>query len=74
MIFLSGIFFPREGVGAAFSAFTWLLPLTHAVEGARALNEGRFFWTAPGAMAWLAAAAVILIPAAIRMIHRRIVK
>ncbi len=74
MIFLSGIFFPREGVGAAFGAFTWFLPLTHAVEGARALNEGRFFWAAPGAMAWLAVAAVILIPAAIRMIRRRIVK
>lgn len=74
MIFLSGIFFPLEGFGEGFRWFAWFLPLTHAVEGARALNQGRFLWTVPGAMAWLAAAAALLIPVAVWRIRRRLIK
>ncbi len=74
MIFLSGIFFPREGAGAAFEWITWFLPLSHSVAGARALNEGRVLWEAPAAVLWLAVAAAILIPIAVLMIRRRIVK
>ena len=57
MIFLSGIFFPLEGLGDSFRWLTWFLPLTHAVEGARALNLGRVGWSVLGNAAWLAAAA-----------------
>lgn len=74
MIFLSGIFFPLEGLGEGFRWFTWFLPLTHAVTGARALNLGQLGWTVPVAMAWLLAAAALLLPVAVLMIRRRIVK
>lgn len=74
MIFLSGIFFPLEGLGDSFRWLTWFLPLTHAVEGARALNLGRVGWSVLGNAAWLAAAAALLIPVAIWGIRRRLVK
>jgi lipooligosaccharide transport system permease protein len=74
MLFLSGIFFPLEAHGSAFRWFTWFLPLTHAVDGARALNRGALLPTVPGAMAWLAVASALLIPVAVRMIRRRLIK
>ena len=74
MIFLSGIFFPREGGGEAFEWITWFLSLSHSVTGARALNEGQVLWAFPAALLWLTIAAVILIPIAVLMIRRRIIK
>ncbi|MFQ5692049.1 MAG: ABC transporter permease [Nitrospinota bacterium] len=74
MIFLSGIFFPLDRLGDGFRWVAWLLPLTHAVEGARALNLGRFGGAVVGHAAWLAVAAALLIPVAVGMIRRRIVK
>jgi len=74
MIFLSGIFFPLERFGEGFRWFTWCLPLTHVVRGARALNEGNLLWAFPGAIVWLAVVAALLIPIAVFAIRRRLVK
>jgi lipooligosaccharide transport system permease protein len=74
MMFLSGIFFPLERFGEGFGWFTWLLPLTHVVKGARALNEGNLFWAFPSAVVWLAVVAALLIPVAVLAIQRRLVK
>lgn len=61
MLFLSGVFFPREGMPAVLQKITDYLPLTYLVDGMRRIaNEGATLWQVRGDILGLIVWAVVM--------------
>ncbi len=72
MFLFSGTFFPLQGTGAWLQYITWILPLTHAVNGARELFQGRIGWPLWSSLLWLMVAASLLCSWAVRRMVKRL--
>lgn len=68
MLFLSGVFFPREGLPNILQKITNFLPLTYLVDGMRRIaNEGATLWQLKGDIVGLVVWGVIVFFIAIRV-------
>lgn len=74
LFLLSGIFFPLSDLAAPVQAIAWFSPLYHAVQVARGLVTGHVSLALWGDVIWLAVAALILVPLALRLMHKLLVK
>ncbi len=74
MFLFSGIFFPVESLPDWASAAAWLLPLTHAVDMARALHRGELTSALVPDLLWLLTAAALFSWLAARLLKRRLVR
>lgn len=72
MFLFSGTFFPLQGVGPWLQYVTWLLPLTHAVNGARELFQGKLGWALWSEVLWLLGVASLLCTWAVRRMVKRL--
>ncbi len=72
MFLFSGTFFPLQGMGPWLQYVTWLLPLTHAVNAARELFQGKMGWSLWGSLLWLVGAAIVLSTWAVRRMEKRL--
>ena len=72
MFLFSGTFFPLQGVGPWLQYITWILPLTHAVNGARELFQGHFGWPLWSSVLWLMVVATLLCTWAVRRMVKRL--
>jgi lipooligosaccharide transport system permease protein len=72
MFLFSGTFFPLQGLPKYLMGVAWFLPLTHAVNGARAVCTGDLglaFWKE---MAWLAVVGVLINWIAVKKMEKRL--
>lgn len=68
MLFLSGVFFPREGLPPVLQKVTDYLPLTYLVDGMRRIaNEGASLWQVRGDIVGLTIWAVVVLIVAVRL-------
>lgn len=68
MLFLSGVFFPREGLPTFLQKITDYLPLTYLVDGMRQIaNEGATLWQVRGDIIGLTIWAVVVLFIAVRL-------
>lgn len=68
MLFLSGVFFPREGLPTILQKITDYLPLTYLVDGMRRIaNEGATLWQVRGDVIGLLIWAVVVLIVAVRI-------
>jgi lipooligosaccharide transport system permease protein len=74
MFLFSGIFFPVESLPGWAGAVANALPLTHAVDLARALHRGVWGPSLLPDLLWLLTAAALFLWLAARLLERRIVK
>jgi len=74
LFLLSGIFFPLTGLSAPVLALAWCSPLYHAVHVVRGLVTGNVSPALWGDVVWLAVAALVLVPLALRLMHKLLVK
>lgn len=72
MFLFSGTFFPLQGTGAWLQYVTWMLPLTHAVNGARELFQGKMGWALWSELLWLLVVASLLCTWAVRRMVKRL--
>jgi len=72
MFLLSGTFFPLDQYSTGLRAITWLLPLTHAVKGARILFQGHVNSELGFVFIWLSLLAVIFSYFAVKKIEKRL--
>lgn len=72
MFLFSGTFFPLQGVGAWLQYIAYLLPLTHAVNGARELFQGRLGWPLWSSLLCLSVLAILLVGWAVRRMEKRL--
>jgi lipooligosaccharide transport system permease protein len=74
MFLFSGIFFPVEALPAWAAGLAWLLPLTHAVDLARALHRGTWDASLLPDLVWMLVATALFLWLAARLLERRIIK
>lgn len=74
MFLFSGTFFPLENLPAWAQIFALSLPLTHLVELCRSLALGRYSVTSLYALGYLAVWCVFLVPLAILLMRRRLIR
>ena len=74
MFLFSGIFFPLSGLPSWVAGVAWILPLTHAVDLARALHRGVWGPELLPDLAWLLVATALFLWLAARLMERRIIK
>ncbi|MFN2433007.1 MAG: ABC transporter permease [Gemmatimonadota bacterium] len=74
MFLFSGIFFPVDALPDWAGLAAELLPLTHAVDLARALHRGQWGPELLGDLLWLATAAALFLWLAVRLLERRIIR
>ena len=74
MFLFSGIFFPVEALPGWAALVAEMLPLTHAVDLARALHRGAWGPEVLGDLLWLLAATVLFLWLAVRLLDRRMIK
>ena len=72
MFLFGGVFFPIHSLPAWARVVAWLLPLTHAVEAARALAGGRLDWALAGHVVWMLAVTTGAFALAARLVRRRL--
>jgi lipooligosaccharide transport system permease protein len=70
----SGIFFPVDALPRWAASIAWLLPLTHAVNLARALHRGAWGLPLLPELLWLVVASALFVWLATRLLERRIIK
>jgi lipooligosaccharide transport system permease protein len=73
MFMFAGVFFPLERLPAWVPTVAWFMPLHHAAELMRALMTRGDPAAALGHTLWLAAVAVLLLPAPLLLLRRRLV-
>lgn len=71
MFLFSGVFFPLEGLHPLAERVAFFTPLYHMVKITRGLSQGVMPW---GHMAWIAVAAVVLMPLPFMLMRRRLAK
>ena len=74
MFFFSGIFFPLERFPDLLERLAWLFPLTHSAYVSRGLTLGQLDWTTALSGLALIAYVVVVLPVAVRLMRRRLVK
>ncbi len=68
MLFLAGVFFPREGLPVVLQRITDVLPLTYLVDGMRQIaNEGATLWQVRGDILGLIIWGVIVMAIAVKV-------
>jgi lipooligosaccharide transport system permease protein len=72
MVLFSGVFFPLESLPAWAQAVAWLLPLTHAVDVARALAAGHVDLGLAADVVWIAVVTAAAFALAERLVRRRL--
>ena len=73
MFLFSGIFFPVDALPQWARTAAWFLPLTHAVDVARALHRGAWRADLLLDVVWILAAAALFFALAVRLLDRRII-
>jgi len=74
MFFFSGIFFPLDRFPDLLERLTWLFPLTHAAYLSRGLTMGQLDGSMGVSALCLILYAIVLLPAAVKLMRRRLVK
>jgi lipooligosaccharide transport system permease protein len=74
MFFFGGTFYPVEALPGWLEPIVWAMPVTPAVHLTRVLSEGTPDWTAALALGYLLALGAIAHWAALRLMHRRLIK
>ncbi len=74
MFLFSGIFFPVDALPRWAASVAWFLPLTHAVNLARALHRGVWGPELLPDLLWVLTAAALFLWVAVRLLDRRIIK
>lgn len=74
MFLFSGIFFPVTALQDWAETVAWFLPLTHAVNVARALHRGVAGEAIVPDLLWILVAATLFVWLAVRLLERRIIK
>ena len=74
MFFFSGIFFPLDRFPDILRQLAWLLPLTHSAHLSRGLTLGQLDWSILFSGLMLIAYVSILLPMAVKLMHRRLFK
>jgi lipooligosaccharide transport system permease protein len=72
MFMFSGIFFPLGRLPAWVQTLSWFMPLRHAVELMRALLLDGDPAAAAGAALWLAVVTILIFPAPLKLLRRRL--
>ena len=72
MFLFSGVFFPLANLPPWAQTFAWFLPLTHAVDVARALAAGTPTPALLGDVAWMAVVSLVAYVLAERLVRRRL--
>jgi lipooligosaccharide transport system permease protein len=72
MFLFGGLFIPIQSLPGWAQAVAWVLPLTHAVEAARALSDGRLDAALVGDVAWMLAVTGGAFVVAARLVRRRL--
>jgi lipooligosaccharide transport system permease protein len=74
MFYVSGVFFPISRLPHWLEYFSWALPLTPCAHFIRGLMTGELGWSHLGSFALLSTWIAVLIPSAIFLLRRRIIK
>ena len=74
MFFFSGIFFPLERFPGLLERVAWLLPLTHSAYVSRGLTLGQLDWSIALSGLALLVYPIVLVPLAVLLMRRRLVK
>jgi lipooligosaccharide transport system permease protein len=74
MFFFSGIFFPLSTLPGWVADAAWFMPLTHAVNAARAMSSGGVSASLAAELAWMLVFTAASSWLSIKLIKRRLVK
>ena len=74
MFYVSGVFFPLSRLPEGVQQFGWTLPLTPSAHLMRGLVTGDLAWSHLGSLALVIAWVAVLMPAAILLLRRRLVR
>lgn len=74
LFLFSGVFFPLSDLHPAVQALAWGSPLYHVVVLTRALTTGTLEWTLLYSVAWLAVVSALLLPLAVYLMRRLIIR
>jgi ABC-2 type transport system permease protein len=69
---LGGVLFPVSRLPSALQALSWLLPLTHSLNGLRGAVEGATFWQLRGDALWLSCLTLALLPISLYVFARAV--
>jgi ABC-2 type transport system permease protein len=69
---LGGVLFPVSRLPFALQILSWMLPITHSLNGLRGSVEGATLWQLRGDALWLAGLTLILLPVSLYVFGRAI--